>query len=179
MSGMKLNFSKDEIAKRVEELAEEISSEYAEKEESLVVICVLKGAFVFFADLIRKLKIPVEIDFVRIASYGDKMSSNQDLTLTKGIEGDLKNKHVLIVEDIVDTGLTIQDLVSYLWSYDPISVKVCTLIHKIERRMVEAQVDYWGFRIRQGFIVGYGLDYAEKHRQLEGIYEICTNNHMD
>ncbi len=179
MSEMRLSFSGDEIDKRVDELAEEISAHYSEKKESLVVICVLKGAFIFFADLVRKLKIPVEIDFVRIASYGDKMSSSQELTLTKGIESDLSHKHVLVVEDIVDTGLTIQDLVRYLWSFSPVSVKVCALIHKLERKVVEPQVDFCGFRLKKGFIVGYGLDYAEQYRQLEGIYEVCQLDDQD
>jgi hypoxanthine phosphoribosyltransferase len=174
MTEMRVIFSEDTIAQRVEELAQEINAWYAQYSEPVVAICVLKGAVVFFADLIRKLDMPLEIDFLRVASYGDKMHPGQEISFSKKVESDLTHKHVLLVEDIVDTGFTIQALLKYLWEAAPLSVRVCALIHKTERRMVQVPVDHLGFHLSKGFIVGYGLDYAEKYRQLTGIYEICN-----
>jgi hypoxanthine phosphoribosyltransferase len=161
---------KDEIAKVVTELAQRISSDYQGRE--LVLIAVLKGAFVFLSDLIRQIAIPVKVDFIRAASYGSNTSSSGQIQLTKEIEIDINNKDVLVVEDIVDTGLTLGYIVDYLKSFKPCSVKVCALLDKIERREIDLTVDYTGHVVAEGFLVGYGLDYAEDYRNLPGIYDL-------
>lgn len=161
---------KDEIAKVVIELAQKISSDYHGRE--LILITVLKGAFVFLSDLIRQISIPVKVDFIRAASYGSNTSSSGQIQLTKEIEIEINNKDVLVVEDIVDTGLTLSYIVDYLKSFQPYSVKICTLLDKIERREIDIKIDYAGRVVAKGFLVGYGLDYAEDYRNLPGIYDL-------
>ena len=161
---------KDEIAKVVNALAQRISSDYHGRE--LILIAVLKGAFVFLSDLIRQIAIPVKVDFIRAASYGSNTSSSGQIQLTKEIEININNKDVLVVEDIVDTGLTLGYIVEYLKSFEPCSVKVCALLDKIERRETDITVDYTGLVVSKGFLVGYGLDYAEDYRNLPGIYDL-------
>ncbi len=162
--------NEDEIKKMVADVAQKISDDY--KNSELVLIGVLKGAFVFMADLIRKITIPVKIDFVGISSYGSNTVSSGKINLTRDIETNIKNKDVLIVEDIVDTGLTLKYLIDYLKSFDPKSVKICTLLDKYERRETEIEVAYPCHRIEEGFIVGYGIDYAEDYRNLPAIYHL-------
>lgn len=159
---------KDEIDKLINETARKISSDYEGSE--LVLIGVLKGAFVFLADLARCLTIPVKIDFVRVSSYGSATVSSENIHLTKEIEIDIKNKDVLIVEDIVDTGLTLTFLVDYLKSFNPKSIGICAMLDKLERRKVDVKVDYVCHVIKDGFVVGYGIDYAEDYRNLPEIY---------
>jgi len=159
---------KDSIDKMVAEVARKISSDYKNRE--LVLIGVLKGAFIFLADLARHLTIPVKIDFVRVASYGSGTSSSGNIRLTKEIEIDIKNKDVLIVEDIADTGLTLTYLIDYLNSFGPNTVKVCSLLDKIERRKTKIKIDYTCHAVEKGFLVGYGIDYNEDYRQLPDIY---------
>jgi len=159
-----------EIEKSVAEVAARISSDYHAKE--LVLIGALKGAFVFLSDLIRQLSIDVRIDFVGVSSYGSQTSSSGKICLTKEIEIDIKDKHVLIIEDIVDTGLTLAYLIEHLKSFDPLSVKVCTLIDKRERREADIDVAYACHVVEEGFLVGYGLDYNESYRNLPGIYHM-------
>ena len=161
---------KDEIAKLVTKLAQKISSDYQGRE--LILVAVLKGAFVFLSDLIRQITIPVKVDFIRAASYGSNTSSSGQIQLTKEIEININNKDVLLVEDIVDTGLTLGYIVDYLKSFEPCSVKVCALLDKIERREIDITVDYTGHVVAEGFLVGYGLDYAEDYRNLPGIYDL-------
>ena len=161
---------KDEIAKLVSKLAQKISSDYHGRE--LILVAVLKGAFVFLSDLIRQITIPVKVDFIRAASYGSNTSSSGQIQLTKEIEININNKDVLLVEDIVDTGLTLSYIVDYLKSFEPCSVKVCALLDKIERREIDITVDYTGHVVAEGFLVGYGLDYAEDYRNLPGIYDL-------
>ncbi len=171
MEELKLLISEEEISKKVKELGEQISKDYQGK--SVIFVGILKGAFIFLADLIRQIKdIDLAIDFVRLASYGTSDTSSGQVQITKDIELPLKNKEVIIVEDIIDTGLTLKYLQDYLESHHPNSVKVCCLINKTERREIEIDIDYCGFTIPKGFLVGYGLDYAEKYRHLPGIYEI-------
>lgn len=161
---------KDDIAKTVQLLAQRISSEYQDRE--LVLVAVLKGAFVFLSDLIRQITIPVKIDFIRLSSYGDDTSSSGAIKITKNVDIDIKDKHVLIVEDIVDTGLTLSWLIDHFKSFNPKTVKVCTLIDKYERRKSHIDIDYVGHVVEKGFLVGYGLDYAEEYRNLSGIYHL-------
>lgn len=167
---MTLVLSRAEIAKKTKALAHRISQDYNNKE--IIVIGILKGAFIFLADLVRELTTPVEIDFVRLASYGAGTSSSGNIRITKEIELDIRGRHVLVVEDIIDSGLTIAYLLDYLKQYEPESIKVCSLIDKIERREVQIQVDYAGHEVHAGFLVGYGLDFDEKYRALPEIYHL-------
>ncbi len=157
------------IQERVGELAKEISDYYLFSREPVVAVCVLKGAFVFFADLFRKLQFQPEIDFVRLASYGEKTYRDDQVYYAKDLEVSIQSKQVLIIEDIVDTGNTIDFLIRQLWDHDPKSVKVCSLLHKKERKEIGVSVDFCGFYLEEGFVVGYGLDCAEKYRHLEDI----------
>lgn len=163
-------FTKDEIQRMVGAAARRISRDY--KGRNLVLVGVLNGAFMFLADLARELSIPVQIDFVRVASYGAGTTSSGKLSLTKDLELDVHDKDVLIVEDIVDTGLTLSGLVDHLKSYGPLSVKICALIDKRERRERTVPVDYACQVVQEGFLVGYGLDYAEEYRSLPEIYHL-------
>lgn len=167
---LKLLFSKKEIAQTVARLAKEISADYQDKK--LVLIGVLKGAFVFLADLIRHLTIPAQIEFIRIASYGAHKETSGEVIVTKDIETLLEGKDVLVIEDIVDTGLSLQFLVDHLRAHKPASLKVCALVDKKARREVEAQVDYTGFVMADGFIVGYGIDFNEQYRTLPEIFVV-------
>jgi hypoxanthine phosphoribosyltransferase len=164
----KLLFSRETIQERVKELAARISSDHEGQEP--VFIGVLKGAVFFFADLTRELDIPIKIDFVRAASYGSEMISSGEIRLTKDIEIPVEGRPVILVEDIVDTGLTLAHIIKKMEAKAPESIKVCALIDKLERRGVSVTVDYCGFRIEDGFVVGYGLDHDEKYRQLPDIF---------
>jgi len=162
--------SKAAIEARVKEIAERISADYRDRD--VMLIGILKGAFVFLSDLIRQLTIPVQVDFMSVSSYGNQTSSSGRIKLQKDVGLDLKNKDVLIVEDIVDTGVTLAFLVDYLKTAGAASVRICALIDKRERRAVDIAVDYVGHRVDKGFLVGYGLDYAEYYRNLPEIYHL-------
>jgi hypoxanthine phosphoribosyltransferase len=160
--------SASELEKTVERLAGEISRDFAGQD--VVLVGVLKGAFIFLADLARRLTVNSFIDFVRVASYGKGMESSGRLELSKDVETDLAGKNVIIVEDILDTGLTIEFLKKHLATKKPLSVSVCAMIDKTERRQADVCAQYTGHKLEQGFLVGYGLDWAEKYRCLPGIY---------
>jgi hypoxanthine phosphoribosyltransferase len=162
--------SKNEIDRRVTAIAAEISADYAQSD--LIVIGVLKGAFVFLSDLIRKLTIPIEVEFVRVSSYGTETASTEKIQLIHKLETEIKDKDVLIVEDIIDTGLTISFLMDYLYSFNPKSVQICTLIDKQERKKKKIEIRYACHVIQKGFLVGYGLDFAEDYRYLPDIYHL-------
>ncbi|MBT8762437.1 hypoxanthine phosphoribosyltransferase [Desulfohalobiaceae bacterium Ax17] len=166
----KVVYSQRDIQARVQELGAQISKDYAN--EPLVAVCVLKGAFVFFADLMRALTIDPEMDFVRLSSYADQTSTTGKVVFSKDMEISVENKNVLVVEDIVDSGHSINYLTKVLEARKPKSIKICALLDKRERREVDVQVDYPGFVLEKGFVVGYGLDYAEKYRNKDGIYEL-------
>ena len=155
---------KDQLAERVRELGEEISADYAGKE--ILMIGVLRGAVVFMADLARAISLPVALDFMAVSSYGASTSSSGIVRILKDLDEDLAGKHVLIVEDIIDSGLTLNYLVDNLKSRQPASVRLCTLLNKPSRRKAPVHVDYNGFTIPDYFVVGYGLDFAEKYRNL-------------
>jgi len=167
---MRCLISREAIAQRVAELGEEISRDYAGRD--LVMVGVLKGAFIFLADLVRELTFPVEIDFVRLASYGGGTSPSGEVHITKDVELSLKGRDVLIVEDIMDIGYTLSFLKQHLATHLPRSLKICCLIDKRERREIEVPLDYVGFVLEQGFLVGYGLDCGEKQRTLPEIFVI-------
>jgi hypoxanthine phosphoribosyltransferase len=160
--------SRAEIARRVTELAEMISRDYAGRD--LVMVGVLKGAFIFLADLVRALPFPVEVDFVRLCSYGAGTTSSGEVHITKDVELPLKDRDVLIVEDIIDVGLTLDFLRKHLLSHHPRSLKICCFIDKKERREIEVPLDYVGFTVEKGFLVGYGLDCGEQSRNLPEIF---------
>ena len=163
-------FSRAVIQKRVQEMADQISKDYAESD--LVIIGILKGAFIFMADLIRMMNISCKVDFVRVASYGAGAESSGKVVMTKDIETSIRGRDILIVEDIVDTGLTLQYLVDWLRERNPRSLKVCAFLDKRKRRKVSFEADYVGFTIDDGFVVGYGLDFNEQYRFLPEVYVI-------
>ncbi|MGE5580710.1 MAG: hypoxanthine phosphoribosyltransferase [Bacillota bacterium] len=153
-----------ELQKRVKELAQQISKDYAGRD--LLIVAVLKGSFIFLADLIRELDYHVAVDFTGISSYGASTQSSGEVRITKDLEQSVSGRHVLLVEDIVDTGLTLRYLVDALRARQPASLKVCALLDKPARRRVRIGLDYYGFIIPNAFVVGYGLDYNEKYRGL-------------
>ncbi len=157
--------SEEEIQSRVLELAEQISADYDENDE-LVLVGVLKGSFIFLADLSRRLTIPRTIEFIAVSSYGSGSRSTGAVRLVMDVRGNIEGKHVLIVEDIVDTGHTLKYLIGMLESHRPASVRTCALVRKAEKRRGRRQVDYLGFDIGDEWVVGYGLDYAEQNRTL-------------
>ncbi|MDD2604698.1 MAG: hypoxanthine phosphoribosyltransferase [Desulfobacterales bacterium] len=161
------------VEKLIDETAQRISRDYADGQ--LVVIGVLKGAFIFMADLVRRLTIPVVIDFVGTSSYGDQTVSSGHVGLTREIGMDLRGKDVLLVEDIVDTGQTLAFLVAHIRSLGARSVKICALLDKPARRQVKVEVAYRCYEAPDAFLVGYGLDFNECYRQLSGIYRLQFN----
>ncbi|HBF42429.1 MAG TPA: hypoxanthine phosphoribosyltransferase [Desulfobacteraceae bacterium] len=164
----KLLISRETIKKRVKKLASQISSDYKGKEP--VFIGILNGAVFFFADLVREISIPLKVDFIRAASYGSEMTSSGSIQLTKDVEIPIRGKSVIVVEDIIDTGSTLTHIINSLERKGAESVRICVFIDKIERRDKKISIDYYGFQVKEGFIVGYGLDYDEKYRQLPDIY---------
>lgn len=152
------------ISGRTLEMARDITRDYRGTE--LVMIGVLRGAFVFLADLVRHVELPLEIDFVAVSSYGTDTKSSGVVKIMKDINLNIKGKHVLLVEDIVDTGLTLKYLAGVLGERDPASLEVCALLNKPDARKVEIEVKYAGFDVPPVFVVGYGLDYAERFRHL-------------
>ena len=167
----KVLITKEEIEKRTAELAAEISRDY--KGKKLIMICVLTGAMVFFADLVRKIEIPLEVDTIVASSYGAGMTTSGSVRISKDIKYDISGKSVILVEDIIDTGVTLKTLTQMLATRAPESLKVCSLLDKPSRRRVDFEGDYVGFKIPDEFVVGYGLDYAEQYRNLP---EVCTLN---
>lgn len=163
--------SHSQIQEKVKEIAQKIEEDF--KDEPIVFVGTLKGAFMFLADLVRAIKNPkVSIDFIRVKSYGLSSTSSEEVVITKDVEVSIKDKNVILVEDIVDTGYTLKFLVDFLKFRSPKVLKVCALIDKKERRKIKINLDYVGFEVEKGFLVGYGLDYAEKYRHLPGIYEV-------
>ena len=157
--------SEAEISRRVNELAAKISDDYADK-APLVLVGVLKGSFIFLADLARRLTIPRTVEFIAVSSYRYGSVSSGAVRLVMDVRGNIEGKHVLIVEDIVDTGHTLHYLIGMLESHRPASVRTCALLHKADRAEVDVDIDYIGFSIPDKWVVGYGLDYAEQNRTL-------------
>ena len=166
-------FDEYTLANTVERLGTQISRDYQGQE--LLVICILKGASVFMADLIRKIDLPIQIDFMAVSSYGHSTQSSGVVKINKDLDTDIENRHILIVEDIIDSGLTLKYLSENLRSRRPKSLKICTLLDKPERRKTHLNIDYTGFEIPDVFIVGYGIDYAEHYRNLPYIGVISPN----
>ncbi len=165
MSQPPVLLSEAEIAHRVRELADQISADYPDP-DGVVLVGVLKGAFIFLADLSRALSITRTIEFIAVSSYDTGSVSSGAVRLILDVRGSIENKHVLIVEDIVDTGHTLKYLLRIIRSHGPASVRTCTLLHKAECAEVDVDIDYVGFSIGDEWVVGYGLDYAERDRTL-------------
>ncbi len=165
----KILLSTEQIQKRVKELGEQITKDYAGKEP--VIICMLKGAVYFFADLTKNIDLPIMIDFARLSSYRNGTTSGQ-MEVISNITATIENKDVIIVEDIVDSGKTLAYFIKMLEEKKPASIKICAFIDKKERREVNISADYVGFDIPCGFVIGYGLDYAEKYRELPFLAEV-------
>ena len=162
-------FTPQEIKVAVERLAQEIQRDYQSKNPLL--LSVLKGSFMFMADLIRNLDMPLEVEFVALSSYGrGRKQSSGKVEVVRDLRTSIKGRHVLVIEDIVDTGITLSFLLKYLQLKKPASLKVCVLFDKAPRRQVPVPIDYLGFSIPDVFVVGYGLDYDEKFRHLPGLY---------
>ncbi|MBL3538623.1 hypoxanthine phosphoribosyltransferase [Aminivibrio sp.] len=163
---------KDEIEKRVADLGKQIARDY--EGQALVVVGILKGAVVFMADLVRNIpsSVNLSLDFMAVSSYGDSTKTSGIVRIVKDLDSSIKDKNVLIVEDIVDTGLTLSYLVKLMHERQPESVRVCALLDKEERRKVHVNVDYRGFSIPDKFVVGYGLDYAGKWRNLPSVHVV-------
>ncbi|MEH7483097.1 hypoxanthine phosphoribosyltransferase [Neobacillus drentensis] len=159
--------SETAIKDRVKKLAEQIESDF--NNEAIVLIVVLKGSFVFAADLIREMKGEIKIDFISVSSYGDETESTGKVRLLKDLDANITNQNVVVVEDIIDSGLTLHFLRGHLNTHKPKQIRICTLLDKPERRKVDLPVDYVGFVIPDEFIVGYGIDYAQKYRNLPNI----------
>ena len=162
--------SRDELERRIKILANQINEDYQGKE--LVVVCILNGAFVFCADLVRLLDIPIFMDFMKASSYGDSTVSSGHLKIDLDLKVDIQGKHVLLVEDIVDTGLTLTNIIQRLSKRNPASLKLASLLYKEARNKYPLEIDYLGFDIEDLFVIGYGLDYAGKYRELPfiGVY---------
>lgn len=170
--------SEADLAARIKELGRRISLDYAGKE--ILMVGVLRGAVIFMADLARAIDVPVAIDFMAVSSYGAGVSSSGVVRILKDLDESVEGKHLLVVEDIIDTGLTLTYLLENLRSRKPASIKLCTLLNKPDRRKTEVPIDYNGFTIPDHFVIGYGLDYAEKYRNLPfiGILKPSVyNNH--
>ncbi|GFK95506.1 Hypoxanthine phosphoribosyltransferase [Fundidesulfovibrio magnetotacticus] len=159
----------EELARRTAQLGAEISERY--RGQDLLVVGVLKGAFMFLADLVRHISIPAHVDFVRVSSYGADVKPGE-LKFVQDLDSPCKGRHVLVVEDIVDTGNSMSMLLAELSQRGAASVRLCALIDKVERRKTQVTVDFPGFRLAKGFLVGYGLDFAEDYRCLPGVYEL-------
>jgi hypoxanthine phosphoribosyltransferase len=175
MSSPVVLISEEEIQTRVAELAAQISADYADAND-LVLVGVLKGAFILLADLSRQLAIPRTIEFIAVSSYENGSQSSGAVRLVMDVRGNIEGKHVLIVEDIVDTGHTLKYLIGIIKSHRPASVKTCALVRKADSAEVEVDVDYLGFDIGDDWVVGYGLDYAEQNRTLPYIGVITPDD---
>jgi hypoxanthine phosphoribosyltransferase len=165
-------FSRQDIRRVVKRLAAQISRDY--RGEEVLCVCILKGSFMFTSDLVREMKVPAAVDFIRVSSYGKGTTSKGEVTITKDLETDVSGRNVLIVEDIIDSGLTLKWIRDMLAARNPKSVRIVTLIDKKARRKVDVPCDYVGFTIDDGFIVGYGIDYAERYRDLPEILVVET-----
>lgn len=168
--------SEEEIRAKVIQLAQKIREDYSSQEE-IIFVALLRGSVIFLSDLARELQdYDIKLDFMTVSSYGKSMESSRDVKIKKDLEDDIKDKHVIIVEDIIDTGFTLKKVYEMLSLREPSSLEICTLLDKPERREVEVNVKYTGFKIPDEFVVGYGIDYAEKHRNLKYIGKVVKTN---
>ena len=162
----KVLYTEEEIASRVKEIAAQVSEDYKDIKKPLLTVGILNGAVMFYTDLVRRLSVPVHFDFLIASSYDANSQSSGKVNILKNIENDPRGRDILLIEDIVDSGTTMDYLITYFKSRGANSVKICTLLNKPSRRKVEVEIDYCGFEIPDEFIVGYGLDFAQHYRNL-------------
>jgi hypoxanthine phosphoribosyltransferase len=167
---LKRLFSKRHISSAVKRLASAIENDFGG--EKIIFVCLLKGSFMFTSDLIRHIHNPLKVDFMRVSSYGTAMCTSGEIAITKDLEEAIEGENVVVVEDIIDSGLTLKHVKELLLARNPKSLKVCALLDKRQRRLVDIEGDYVGFTIDDGFVVGYGIDYAEKYRNLPEIFVV-------
>lgn len=173
----KILITEEQLKNRVKELGKTLSEDYADSKP--LMVCILKGSTLFYADLIREMNIPLECDFIAVSSYGNKTKSSGEVRMIKDLDKTIEGRHVVIVEDIVDSGYTLSYLKRMLMSRGPASIKICTLLDKEERREVNITPDYKGFSIDDYFVVGYGLDYNERYRNLPEIGVLSPSVYMN
>ncbi|EZQ02153.1 MULTISPECIES: hypoxanthine phosphoribosyltransferase [unclassified Acinetobacter] len=169
---MKVLISAEEIQAKVNELGNQINAHYANSDRELVLVGLLRGSVIFMADLCRTIEKPHELDFMTVSSYGSGTTSSRDVKILKDLDGEIRGKDVLVVEDIIDSGNTLSKVVEILETREPNSIKLCTLISKPSRREIDLEVEFLGFEVEDKFIVGYGLDYDQKYRHIPFIGEI-------
>ena len=164
--------SQEQIAKKVKEMAQKINEDYVGKD--ILLVPTLKGSFMFASDLIRNIKLPCDIDFIALSSYGNAAETSGKVKITKDLTMDISNKHLIIIEDIIDSGVTMDFLINYLKLKNAASVEIATLLNKPARRKKDINIKYSGFEVEDQFLVGYGLDYAQKYRNLPyiGVVEL-------
>lgn len=170
----KVFITKNQIETRIQLLGEQLDREYRDKKP--IFIGILNGSFIFLADLMRMVSIPCEVDFMKLSSYGDEKVSSGNVKELKHVDAKLKDRHVILVEDIVDTGLSMKYMVERIKQYEPASVKVVSLLHKKDATLHDVHIDYVGFEIPTKFVLGYGLDYAQEGRNLAQIYVLDEDN---
>jgi len=158
--------SEQEVRQRIIELGQQITHDYRDSDSDMVLVGLLRGSFMFMADLCRQIEVPHEVDFMTASSYGNSMSSSRDVKILKDLDEDIRGKDVLIVEDIIDSGNTLSKVREILALREPKSLAICTLLDKPSRREVSVTVEYVGFSIPDKFVVGYGIDYAQRYRHL-------------
>ena len=169
---MKVMISTEEIQEKVKELGQKIDAHYASSDKELVLIGLLRGSVIFMADLCRAISKGHELDFMTVSSYGGGTSSSRDVKILKDLDGEIRGKDVLVIEDIIDSGNTLSKVLEILETRSPNSIELCTLVSKPSRREIELDVKFLGFEVEDKFIVGYGLDYNQKYRHLPFIGEI-------
>ena len=158
--------TKEALAQRIRELGRQITEDLKDDDAPLVVVGLLKGSIIFMADLVREIKLPLVMDFMSVSSYGEGFESTREVKILKDLEGSIQGKHVLIVEDIIDSGMTLKKVLKVLGGREPKKISLCTLLDKPERREVEVDVQYVGFEIPNEFVLGYGLDFIEEYRNI-------------
>ena len=169
---MKVLISAEEIHAKVQELGKQINAHYANSDKELVLIGLLRGSVLFMADLCRTIEKPHELDFMTVSSYGGRTVSSRDVKILKDLDGEIRGKDVLVVEDIIDSGNTLSKVLEILQTREPNSIELCTLVSKPSRREIVLEVKFLGFEVEDKFIVGYGLDYDQKYRHIPFIGEI-------
>lgn len=162
----KIMFTQEDLQKKIAEMGAQITRDYAEAKETVYCVGILKGAVVFYTDLVRAIDMPVHFDFMIASSYGNETKSSGSVKILKDLDYDIEGKHLIVIEDIIDSGTTMNYLMKYFRERKPASVKLCSLLSKPSRRTVDVNIDYCGFEVPDEFLVGYGLDYAEKYRNL-------------
>ncbi len=158
--------TKEALAARIRELGKQITEDFKDDDAPLVVVGLLKGSIIFMADLVREIKLPLEMDFMSVSSYGKGFETTREVKILKDLEGSVQGKNILVVEDIIDSGLTLKKVLKLLGGRGPKKVSLCTLLNKQERREVEVDVQYIGFEIPNEFVLGYGLDFLEEYRNI-------------